>query len=178
MKKLSMDQLGRVSREEYLHQDKLPVVIVLDNIRSMHNVGSIFRTCDAFSVEKIFLCGITATPPHKEIEKTALGATESVLWEYVSKANELLLKLKKDGYAIYALEQTDEPQLLSQFVFDFHKKYAIIVGNEVFGVDDALLPLCNGAIEIPQTGIKHSLNVSVASAIVIWEAFQQWKQTL
>lgn len=175
MKKLSIDELGRVSEEEYHRQRKIPLVIVLDNIRSMHNVGSIFRTCDAFAVEKIFLCGITATPPHKEIEKTALGATNTVQWEYVVDKLDLMAQLKRNGYQIFAVEQTDSSQQLTHFSFLHDIKYAVIVGNEVFGVDEQLLPYCDGAIEIPQIGVKHSLNVSVASAIVIWEVFKKWK---
>jgi len=175
MKKLSMDELGRVTPSQYREQSKIPLVVVLDNIRSMHNVGSVFRTADAFAVEKIYLCGITATPPHKEIEKTALGATETVAWEHFSDGVELLGRLKKDGYTILAVEQTDCPTLLTNFSFEPTGKYAVIMGNEVFGVDDQLLALCDGAIEIPQVGVKHSLNVAVASAIVIWEAFRQWQ---
>jgi len=175
MKKLSMDELGRVTPSQYREQSKIPLAVVLDNIRSMHNVGSIFRTADAFAVEKIYLCGITATPPHKEIEKTALGATETVAWEHFSDGVELLGRLKKDGYTILAVEQTDSPTLLTSFSFEPIGKYAVIMGNEVFGVDDQLLALCDGAIEIPQVGVKHSLNVAVASAIVIWEAFRQWQ---
>ena len=170
-----MDELGRVTPSQYREQSKIPLVVVLDNIRSMHNVGSVFRTADAFAVEKIYLCGITATPPHKEIEKTALGATETVAWEHFSDGVELLGRLKKDGYTILAVEQTDSPTLLTDFSFEPIGKYAVIMGNEVFGVDDQLLALCDGAIEIPQVGVKHSLNVAVASAIVIWEAFRQWQ---
>lgn len=170
-----MDELGRVTPSQYREQSKIPLVVVLDNIRSMHNVGSVFRTADAFAVEKIYLCGITATPPHKEIEKTALGATETVAWEHFSDGVELLGRLKKDGYTIFAVEQTDSPTLLTSFSFEPIGKYAVIMGNEVFGVDDQLLALCDGAIEIPQVGVKHSLNVAVASAIVIWEAFRQWQ---
>lgn len=170
-----MDELGRVTPSQYREQSKIPLVVVLDNIRSMHNVGSVFRTADAFAVEKIYLCGITATPPHKEIEKTALGATETVAWEHFSDGVGLLGRLKKDGYTILAVEQTDSPTLLTSFSFEPIGKYAVIMGNEVFGVDDQLLALCDGAIEIPQVGVKHSLNVAVASAIVIWEAFRQWQ---
>jgi tRNA G18 (ribose-2'-O)-methylase SpoU len=173
MKKLSLDELGRVTPEIYKTQEKNPIVIILDNIRSMYNVGSIFRTADAFAVEKIFLCGITAQPPHKEIEKTALGATETVYWQYYENTKELITLLKQDNYKIYAVEQTDEPQELTQFSFSAKERYAVVMGNEVFGVDDEVLNLCDGAIEIPQVGVKHSLNVSVAAAIVIWEFFRQ-----
>lgn len=173
MKKLSLDELGRVTPEIYKTQEKNPIVIILDNIRSMYNVGSIFRTADAFAVEKIFLCGITAQPPHKEIEKTALGATETVYWQYYENTKELITLLKQDNYKIYAVEQTDEPLKLTQFSFSAKERYAVVMGNEVFGVDDEVLNLCDGAIEIPQVGVKHSLNVSVAAAIVIWEFFRQ-----
>lgn len=176
MKKLSLDELGRVTPEIYKTQEKNPIVIILDNIRSMYNVGSIFRTADAFAVEKIFLCGITAQPPHKEIEKTALGATETVYWQYYENTKELITLLKQDNYKIYAVEQTDEPQKLTQFSFSAKERYAVVMGNEVFGVDDEVLNLCDGAIEIPQVGVKHSLNVSVAAAIVIWEFFRQMKK--
>ncbi|HOF46545.1 MAG TPA: RNA methyltransferase [Bacteroidales bacterium] len=176
MKKLSLDELGRVTPEIYKTQEKNPIVIILDNIRSMYNVGSIFRTADAFAVEKIFLCGITAQPPHKEIEKTALGATETVYWQYYENTKELITLLKQDNYKIYAVEQTDEPQELTQFSFSPEERYAVVMGNEVFGVDDEVLNLCDGAIEIPQVGVKHSLNVSVAAAIVIWEFFRQMKK--
>ena len=169
MKKLSMEELGRVTPEEFKRQTKLPVVLVLDNIRSMHNVGSAFRTCDAFNVSKLYLCGITATPPQKEIAKTALGATESVEWEYRKSAAEVLATLKEEGYSIVAVEQTDQSILLQEFDFGKHEKIALIVGNEVFGVSDELLPLCDAAVEIPQFGTKHSLNVAVATGIALWE---------
>ena len=170
MKKLSMDELGRVTPEEYKKQEKTPVVLVLDNIRSMHNVGSAFRTCDAFNVERLYLCGITATPPQKEISKTALGATESVDWTYQEDVVELAKQLKSDGYAIILVEQTDTSTMLQDFDFTQYEKVALFVGNEVFGISDGLLPLCDAAVEIPQFGTKHSLNVAVATGIVLWEA--------
>ncbi len=173
MKKLSMDELGRVTPEEYKKQGKNPVVLVLDNIRSMHNVGSAFRTCDAFNVEKLYLCGITATPPQKEIAKTALGATESVDWEYEEDVTTLVEKLKAEGYAIILVEQTDGSVMLQDFNFTRYSKVALVVGNEVFGVSDGLLPICDAAVEIPQYGTKHSLNVAVATGIVLWEAVLQ-----
>ena len=165
-----MEELGRVSPEEYKAQSKNPVVLVLDNIRSMHNVGSAFRTCDAFNVEKLYLCGITATPPQKEISKTALGATESVEWAYVEQVSELAKQLKSEGYAIILVEQTDNSTMLQDFNFAQYEKLALFVGNEVFGISDELLPLCDAAVEIPQFGTKHSLNVAVATGIVLWEA--------
>ncbi len=170
MKKLSMDELHRVTVEQYKSQLKIPLVVVLDSIRSMNNVGSVFRTCDAFNVEKLYLCGITARPPHKDIAKTALGATESVEWEYVEDVVALAQKLKDDGYSVFMVEQVDESLKLDEFSFSQYEKVALIVGNEVFGVDDRLLPICDAAIEIPQFGTKHSLNVTIAAGIVIWEA--------
>ena len=165
-----MEELGRVTPEEFKRQGKNPVVLVLDNIRSMHNVGSAFRTCDAFNVERLYLCGITATPPQKEISKTALGATESVAWEYSENVAELAKKLRTEGYAIVLVEQTDDSVMLQEFDFAHYGKIALFVGNEVFGISDELLPLCDAAVEIPQFGTKHSLNVAVATGIVLWEA--------
>lgn len=170
MKKLSMDELHRVTPEQFKSQQKIPLVVVLDSIRSMNNVGSVFRTCDAFNVEKLFLCGITARPPHKDISKTALGATESVDWEYAEDVVELTLRLKDDGYTVFMVEQVDDSKKLDTFSFASYEKVALIVGNEVFGVDERLLPICDAAIEIPQFGTKHSLNVTIAAGIVIWEA--------
>ena len=168
-----MEELNRLTPEQFKSQKKNPIVVVLDNIRSMNNVGSIFRTCDAFNVEKLHLCGITACPPHKEITKTALGATESVDWEYSEDVEQLVRRLKEEGYTILIVEQVDQSQMLDQFSFKQYGKVALIVGNEVFGVDDRLLPLCDAAIEIPQFGTKHSLNVTIAAGIVIWEAAKQ-----
>ena len=175
MKKLSMDELGRVTAEEFKKQEKLPIVLVLDNIRSMHNVGSAFRTCDAFNVEKLYLCGITATPPQKEIAKTALGATESVDWEYKEHVSELATELKSAGYAIILVEQTDSSVMLQEFDFSQYQKVALFVGNEVFGISDELLPMSDAAVEIPQFGTKHSLNVAVATGITLWEAVKQFR---
>ena len=173
MKKLSMEELGRVTPEEFKQQGKSPIVLVLDNIRSMHNVGSAFRTCDAFNVERLYLCGITATPPQKEISKTALGATESVEWEYKENVAELATELKSEGYAIILVEQTDGSVMLQDFNFAQYEKVALFVGNEVFGISEELLPLCDAAVEIPQFGTKHSLNVAVATGITLWEAIRQ-----
>jgi tRNA G18 (ribose-2'-O)-methylase SpoU len=171
MKKLSMDELGRITADEFKKLPKIPLIVILDNIRSMNNVGSIFRTCDAFRIEKIYLCGITATPPHREIEKTALGATESVDWAYAENVVDLAFELRKDNIKIFLIEQTDNSTLLHQFQFP-EEKIAIVLGNEVFGVTETLLPLCDGAIEIPQHGTKHSLNVTIAAGVVIWEVFK------
>lgn len=173
MKKLSMEELHRVTPEQFKSQDKYPVVMVLDNIRSMNNIGSIFRTCDAMNVEKLYLCGITACPPQKEIAKTALGATESVNWEYVEEVAELVRRLKEEQYTIAVVEQIDTSVMLQQVDFKQYEKLCLIVGNEVFGVTDAVLPLADLAVEIPQFGTKHSLNVTIAAGIVLWEAVRQ-----
>ncbi len=173
MRKLSMEEMGRVTAQEFKTQSKMPVVLVLDNIRSTHNVGSAFRTCDAFNVEKLYLCGITATPPHKEIAKTALGATESVDWQHVNEVSELAVQLKNDGYTIVLVEQIDTSILLQNVDFKQFSKIALFVGNEVFGISDELLDLADMAVEIPQFGTKHSLNVSVAAGVVLWEAVKQ-----
>ena len=168
-----MEELGRVTPEEFKQQGKSPIVLVLDNIRSMHNVGSAFRTCDAFNVERLYLCGITATPPQKEISKTALGATESVEWVYKENVAELATELKSEGYAIILVEQTDGSVMLQDFNFAQYEKVALFVGNEVFGISEELLPLCDAAVEIPQFGTKHSLSVAVATGITLWEAIRQ-----
>ena len=168
-----MEELHRITPEQFKSQEKVPVVVILDSVRSMNNVGSVFRTCDAFKVEKLFLCGITACPPNKEISKTALGATESVDWEYVEDVVTLAERLKQEGYSVFMVEQVDESKMLNEFSFKEYEKVALIVGNEVFGVDDRLLPVCDAAIEIPQFGTKHSLNVTIAAGIVIWEAVRQ-----
>lgn len=174
MKKLSMDELERKSVEEFKSSEKLPVVIVLDNIRSLLNVGSIFRTADAFSIESIYLCGITGTPPNKEIQKTALGATDSVNWKYFNETSLALLELKKSDYFIYAVEQIENSIKLNRHTFnEKNRKLAFVLGNEVSGVDENILQLCNAALEIPQTGTKHSLNVSVSAGIIMWETFRQ-----
>lgn len=173
MRKLLPEEMGRVTPEEFKKQAKLPLVVILDNVRSMNNVGSVFRTSDAFGVERLYLCGITATPPNKEITKTALGATESVDWVYEPDTAALVQRLKKEGWLVYAVEQVDDSEDFTKFSFEKDKKYALVLGNEVFGVDDAVLPFCDGAIEIPQVGVKHSLNVSVTGGIVIWEFFRQ-----
>ncbi len=171
MQKLSMDQLGRISPDQYRQQKKFPVVVVLDNIRSMMNVGSVFRTGDAFRIEKILLCGITACPPNKEIHKTALGATESVEWEYYEDTVEGVLKLKEAGYRILALEQARESKPLHTFQPEAGQRYALVFGNEVKGVKESVLQQCHGCIEIPQFGTKHSFNISVTAGIVLWDFF-------
>lgn len=173
MKKLSMEELHRITPEQFKVQEKVPVVVVLDSIRSMNNVGSVFRTCDAFKIEKLYLCGITACPPNKEISKTALGATESMDWEYAEDVLPLAKRLKQEGYAVLMVEQVDESLKLQDVNFKDYEKVALVVGNEVFGVDERLLPVCDAAVEIPQFGTKHSLNVTIAAGIVIWEAVRQ-----
>ncbi len=172
MRKLKLDELGRVSAEEYKVIDKHPIVVVLDNVRSMHNVGAVFRTSDAFLIDKIYLCGITATPPHKEIHKTAIGAENSVDWEYVKDSNELIKKLKEDDYQIVTIEQTEGSVLLNEFEVDQSKKYAIVMGNEVDGVQQSIIDECDTCIEIPQSGTKHSLNVSVCTGIILWKWYE------
>ena len=174
MRKLKLEELGRISVEEFKASDKIPVVVVLDNIRSMHNIGSVFRTSDAFRIEKIYLCGITARPPHKEIRKTALGATESVNWEYVEDTIELISKLKKENYRMIAVEQTESSKSLVDFELKVDEKYAVIFGNEVDGVQQEVVNLSDYCIEIPQEGTKHSLNVSVCAGIVLWEFFKNY----
>ncbi|MFW5706894.1 MAG: RNA methyltransferase [Bacteroidota bacterium] len=176
MQKLTMDELGRISPDEYKKQKKFPVVIVLDNIRSMMNVGSVFRTADAFRIEKIMLCGITACPPNKEIHKTALGATESVDWEYFENTTLALQKLRAAKYHILALEQTTTSQPLHLFQPDAASRYALVFGNEVKGVHESALELCHKTLEIPQFGTKHSFNISVTAGIVLWDFFTKTQQ--
>ena len=171
MKKLSMDELGRISVEEFKESDKIPLVVVLDNIRSLNNIGSVFRTADAFRVAKIMLCGITATPPHRDIHKTALGAENSVEWKYYESTTDCINELRAEGYKVYAVEQADESISLNNFEIKENDKIAVVVGNEVDGVDDEVIDLADGCIEIPQYGTKHSLNVSIATGIVIWDVF-------
>ncbi len=173
MKKLETSEIQRLSVEEYQKIAKKPFVLVLDNVRSLHNVGSAFRTADAFAAEKIFLCGITGTPPNREIQKTALGATESVAWQYQEKIQNVLKELKEQHYLIVSIEQTDESVLMQNFEIDTHKKYAFIFGNEVFGVSPEAIALSDLSVEIPQFGTKHSLNVSVSLGIVCWHFLQK-----
>jgi tRNA G18 (ribose-2'-O)-methylase SpoU len=168
MRKLSMDELGRMSVDEFRQAEKNPILIVLDNIRSMHNVGSVFRTADAFLAEGICLCGYTPQPPHRDIHKTALGATETVDWLYFTTTMEAVITLKERGYQLFAIEQVEGSVSLEKFTQP-DEKIALIFGNEVEGVDSDVLKLCDGCIEIPQLGMKHSLNISVAAGIVLWE---------
>ena len=169
MRKLSNDELNRKSVPEFRASVKSPFVIVLDNVRSLNNVGSIFRTADAFLVEAVYLCGITATPPHREIHKTALGATESVAWRYFESAVEAVRELKEGGYAIIPVEQADESVPLDRFTCEAGKKYALVFGHEIRGVSEEVVDLSDACIEIPQYGTKHSFNVAVSTGIVLWE---------
>ncbi len=168
-------ELNRLNIEEFKSAKKNPLVVVLDNIRSQHNVGAVFRTSDAFLVEKIYLCGITATPPSREIHKAALGATESVDWEYFDKTVDAVNHLKNQGFSIFALEQTQHSISLSELP-EWSAPVALILGNEVEGVSDEIIPLLDGALEIPQFGTKHSLNVSVSAGIAIWEMYKMFNR--
>lgn len=173
MKKLSTSELNRISVEEFKQVKKTPLIIVLDDIRSLNNIGSVFRTADAFLVEKIYLCGITAQPPHKEIHKTALGATETVEWEYVEDICEAIKKLQQDNTKVYAIEQVENSTFLQDVHIEENQKTAIIFGNEVRGVAQEAIDLADGCIEIPQLGTKHSLNIAVSLGIVVWDLFKK-----
>ena len=171
MRKLKNEELNRLSIESYKLAEKLPIVLVLDNVRSLNNIGSIFRTADAFRIKSIFLCGITATPPHRDIHKTALGATDSVDWKYFKTTEKALLELKKNGYLILAVEQADNSILLNNFQPSKAEKFALIFGNEVHGVGSNVIEMADQCIEIPQSGTKHSFNVSVSAGIVLWDIY-------
>ncbi len=173
MRKLKNNELNRLNLQEFKTSQKTPLVIVLDNVRSAHNVGSVFRTSDAFLVERICLCGITPTPPHKEIRKTALGASESVNWQYYANSMECIQELTTCGYHIISIEQADKAIMLYDFNPKKNMKYALVLGNEVKGVDQSIVSASNTVIEIPQYGTKHSLNISVSSGVVIWDFFQK-----
>lgn len=173
MKQRSLEQLNRPDVEGFRRMEKIPVCVVLDNIRSGLNVGSIFRTCDAFAVETIHLCGITATPPHAEILKTALGATESVRWKYDQDTVQVLAQLRDMHYQLWPVEQTDKSILLEDFIMPDNSGIALIFGNEVKGLAPEVLALCDQSIEIPQSGTKHSLNVATSAGIVLWECYRQ-----
>ena len=174
MRKLENSEPDRKSIETFKNSKKTPLILVLDDIRSLHNIGSVFRTADAFLIEKIFLCGITATPPNKEIHKTALGATETVAWEHHEDVLEVITKLKKDNVTTLAIEQVESAVFLQNFKVEKNKKYALVFGNEVYGVSQDAVALCDGCIEIPQLGTKHSLNISVSAGIVVWDLFKQF----
>lgn len=173
MRKLLNEELGRPTIEEYASVEKLPVALILDNVRSAQNVGSFFRTADAFAIERIELCGITSTPPNRELHKTALGSELSVAWSYHPTTADCVAKLRGEGYRILAVEQIENAVMLNDFCAEAGVKYALIFGNEVDGVDQAIADDVDGAIEIPQVGTKHSLNVSVSAGVVMWELFRQ-----
>lgn len=177
MRKLGMDELGRLSVNEFRQSEKMPVVVVLDNIRSMHNVGSVFRTADAFLIQGVYLCGYTPQPPHRDIHKTALGATETVDWKYFQDIREALQELKQEGYKIFAVEQVEKSLPLQEFTAQHAGKTVVVFGNEVSGVGEEALAFCDGSVEIPQWGMKHSLNISIAAGIVLWELARSYRFT-
>ncbi len=178
MRKITNEELNRPSAEEFALQPRIGVIVVLDNIRSAQNIGAFFRTCDAFAIERIALCGITATPPSKEIHKSALGAEMTVEWQYYPTTSECVEELANNGYTTLAIEQVEGSTMLDEYDFDPSKRYALIFGNEVMGVDQEVVDLADGAIEIPQLGTKHSINVSVAGGVVLWSVFQKLKTIL
>jgi len=176
MKKLKNSELNRLDVSAFKKMPKTPLLVILDNIRSLNNIGSVFRTSDAFLMEKIYLCGITATPPHKDIHKTALGATDSVDWAYAESTLELITKLQKQGVKIISIEQANNSIMLQDFNVDKNQKYAIVMGNEVKGVQQEVVSKSDYCVEIPQYGTKHSLNISVTTGIVLWDLFQKIKK--
>lgn len=171
MRKLSNEELNRKTADEFKRSSKTPIVVVLDNIRSLNNVGSVFRTADAFLVESLYLCGITGTPPNKEIQKTALGSTDTVDWMHFKTTADAIQQLKQKGYKVYAVEQVDGSICLDKFKPDTGNKIAVVFGHEVKGVEQEIINLCDGVIEIPQVGTKHSLNIAISVGIVIWDLF-------
>jgi len=171
MRKLKNEELIRKTIADFKQADKTPLILILDNIRSLNNIGSVFRTADAFLIEKIYLCGITATPPHKDIHKTALGATENVAWEYAENTLEVVQKLYKENVSVWAIEQTEKAIFLDSFQPKKNTRHAFILGNEVRGVSQEAVEACGQALEIPQFGTKHSLNISVATGVVVWDYF-------
>ncbi|WKD85342.1 Putative TrmH family tRNA/rRNA methyltransferase [Polaribacter huanghezhanensis] len=175
MRKLKNSELGRISVDEFKEVAKTPLIVVLDNIRSLNNVGAVFRTSDAFLIEKIYLCGITATPPNKEIHKTALGATESVAWEYVKDTLTLIQKLKDSKIKIVSIEQAENSTMLNEFIPEKNQKYAVVMGNEVKGVQQDVVSASDFCVEIPQLGTKHSLNISVSCGVVLWDLYNKMK---
>jgi len=173
MRKLANAELDRKNPDEFKQADKTPLVIILDDVRSLHNIGSVFRTADAFLLEKIYLCGITATPPNKEIHKTALGATETVAWEHAHSVTDVISSLKQSDVTVYAVEQVQGAVFLQDFQPEEGHRYALVFGNEVKGVQQQAINLCDGVIEIPQLGTKHSLNISVSAGVVVWDIFSK-----
>jgi tRNA G18 (ribose-2'-O)-methylase SpoU len=174
MLKKTMEELERMSPVEFKQTEKLPIVVVLDEVRSMHNVGSVFRTSDGFLIESIYLCGLTPQPPHRDIQKTALGATETVAWKHVTTTQQAIDELKQNGFTVIAIEQVHNSIALNQFKIDKSKKYAIVFGHEVNGVQEEIINQCDFSIEIPQLGSKHSLNISVSAGMVIWEMAKEY----
>lgn len=172
-RKLKNSELKRKSPEEFKAAEKTPIIIILDNVRSLNNIGSIFRTADAFLIEKIYLCGITATPPHKDIQKTALGATDTVDWEYAENVLEVVEKMQKNKIQVYAVEQAEKASMLNEFTPQKNGKYALVFGNEVKGVQQKVVSASDGVLEIPQLGSKHSLNISVSAGVVLWDLFSK-----
>lgn len=175
MRKLNVLEMNRISVDEFKKSKKNPLVVILDNVRSMYNVGSVFRTADAFRIEAIYLCGITSCPPHPEIHKTALGAEDAVDWYYHKEALETVKMLQQQGYEVLAIEQVEGSTMLQDFVAETDKKYAVVLGNEVKGVNQEVVDCCDGCLEIPQFGTKHSLNVSTTAGIVMWEMMKKVK---
>ena len=173
MRKLSMKELGRKSVKEFRESDKFPIIVVLENIRSAYNVGSVFRSADAFLIETVYIIGYSAKPPHKEIKKTALGAEETVMWKHFDTSAEAINDLRENGYNIYAVEQAEGSYKLNAIGFDANEKIAVIFGNEKAGVEQSTISLCDGCIEIPQLGMKHSLNIATAAGVVLWELVRQ-----
>lgn len=173
MRKLKNEELSRLDVEGFKKAKKTPIVVVLDNIRSLNNIGSVFRTSDAFLIEKIYLCGITATPPHKDIRKTALGATESVTWEHRESTLELIEEYNSKGYNSIAIEQAENATMLNELEVDSSKPYVVVFGNEVKGVQQSVVDICSDVVEIPQFGTKHSLNISVSAGVVLWDVWQK-----
>jgi len=173
MKKLKITEMNRLTVDEFKEKTKTPLIVVLDNVRSLHNVGSVFRTADAFLVEAVYLCGITSTPPQAEIHKTALGAENTVTWKYFEDTHQALEELRKQNYTVFAIEQAEGSTLLPELALNPAMKYAVVLGNEVKGVQQSVVDACDGCIEIPQFGTKHSLNVSVTGGIIIWEFFKK-----
>ncbi len=179
MRKLENSELDRKTIDDFKKSEKTPLIIILDDIRSLHNIGSVFRTADAFLIEKIILCGITATPPNKEIHKTALGATETVAWEHHENVLEVIENLKKENVLTLAIEQVESSIFLQDFTVEKNQKYALVFGNEVYGVAQEAVAICDGCIEIPQLGTKHSLNIAVSTGIVVWDLFKKmnWQKS-
>ena len=175
MRKLKNSELNRKTVAAFKEAPKTPLILILDDVRSLNNIGAVFRTADAFLIQKIYLCGITATPPHKDIHKTALGATESVDWEYHKEAAEVVKQLKDKKKIVYAIEQAEGALSLENFKIAPNEKYAFVLGNEVKGVSQAIVNQCDGVIEIPQEGTKHSLNIAAAAAVVLWDFYQKFK---